>query len=131
MATMLIDTQVWLWSRTKPERLRKPVQALLTDPDQTLLFSAVSIVEIAIKYSVGKLQLPSVPAQFIPPRLAEDQLTILNLEARHGLVLAELPLHHRDPFDRMLIAQARCEKVAIVTSDPWFDQYDIDVIPAA
>lgn len=131
MATMLIDTQVWLWSRTQPERLGQSVQALLTDPDHTLVFSVVSIVEIGIKYSIGKLQVPSVPAQFIPPRLAEDQLTILNLEARHGLVLAELPLHHRDPFDRMLIAQARCEQIPIITSDPWFDRYDVEVIAVA
>lgn len=131
MARILIDTHVWLWSLAEPERLSETARTVLTDADHELLVSVASVAEIGIKHSIGKLSLPEPVGQFISRRIAADDLTVLALELSHVLALAELPLHHRDPFDRMLIAQARVEGVPLMTSDPWFEPYGLELIPAS
>ncbi len=130
MARILIDTQVWLWTRTEPERLNEAVRSRLIDPGQVVLFSMASAIEVAIKYAIGKLPLPEPPRTFMPRRIAEDQLDLLHVELPHTFTLADLPMHHRDPFDRLLIAQAVAERIPIITADPVFGRYDVEVIAA-
>lgn len=127
----VVDTQVWLWANLDRSRLRKRALGLLEDSDNVIYFSTVSAAEIAIKHSLGKLSLPAAPAEYVPVRVASGGFRILRLELGHALGVARLPLHHRDPFDRLLIAQARSQRVPIMTSDPRFSQYEVEVILAA
>lgn len=91
-----------------------------------LLFSAVSFAEIGVKASIGKLTVPAG----LKEQVIDSGLKILQLEAQHGLGVTELPMHHRDPFDRLLISQARAEGLAILTADERFAEYDVEVIAA-
>jgi PIN domain nuclease of toxin-antitoxin system len=130
MTRYLLDTHVWLWLQTDPERVSGPVLAQLADPGTVLLLSAASSWEIAIKHRLGKLPLPEAPVRYVPDRMRRSGTTGLAVEHAHALAVAELPPHHRDPFDRLLVAQARHLGVPIVTADPAFDPYDVDVVGA-
>jgi PIN domain nuclease of toxin-antitoxin system len=127
----LLDTHVWLWWLLRPERIRREVVRLIADAANTIYVSTVSSWEIAIKISIGKLRLPEAMEKAIPDSLAVDSMATLVLEHRHCFELATLPLHHRDPFDRMLIAQARVQGWPVITADPEFDHYDVEVIKAS
>ena len=100
---------------------------MLADPAQRVLLSAVSSWEIAIKHSLGRLDLPEPPAEYVPSRIATARLTAIAIEHAHALRAGTLPLH-RDPFDRLLIGQARELDIPVMTSDQVFDQYDVEVI---
>ena len=128
--TLLIDTHCWLWWLTDPARLRAPALRLLNDAATRILLSAASSWEISIKYSLGKLDLPEHPDEFIPARLRRDRIEALAIEHSHALKTAGLPYHHRDPFDRLLVAQAMALDIPIMTADPAFDAYEIQVIPS-
>ena len=104
--------------------------SLLNDGATEILLSAASSWEIAIKYSLAKLDLPQHPDEFIPVRLRRDRIEALALEHSHASKTAGLPYHHRDPFDRLLIAQAMDLDIPIMTADPAFDPYAIEVIPS-
>jgi PIN domain nuclease of toxin-antitoxin system len=123
----LIDTQCWLWLQVSPERLTPAVLAPLEDPANEIFFSAASSWEIAIKYALGKLPLPEPPRRYVPSRMATSGSRGLAVEHAHTLRVAELPRHHRDPFDRLLVAQAQVEKLIVVTVDRQFEPYDIQV----
>lgn len=123
----LLDTQCWLWLQTRPERIEAATLALLRDPSHTLYLSAASSWEIAIKHALGKLALPEPPRAYVPSRMKLSGTTGLPVQHRHALEVAELPPHHRDPFDRLLVAQARCEDLVLVTSDPVFEAYQVSV----
>ena len=127
---LLLDTQVWLWMLAAPERLSRKSRALVVSPDNELLLSAASAWEIAIKYGLGKLQLPEAPAAYIPRLMTRTGITPLPVQHRHALRVADLPLRHRDPFDRLLVAQAQLEELPILTADPSFKLYEVEVIPA-
>jgi PIN domain nuclease of toxin-antitoxin system len=127
---VLLDTQVWLWMLAAPERLSAKSRALLVATENELLLSAASAWEIAIKHGLGKLQLPESPAKFIPRMMVHTSVTPLPIHHRHALHIAELPEHHRDPFDRLLVAQARVEGVPIISADRQFRQYDVEVLLA-
>ena len=127
---VLIDTCVFLWMRMAPDRLAPDVQELIVDKTNDVLFSAVSSWEIAFKYAVGRLQLPEPPSVFVAERIASSELTPIAVEHSHALRVAALPMHHRDPFDRLLIAQASEMQVPIVTDDHSFSPYEVDVISA-
>lgn len=122
----LVDTHCWLWLQASPERLAREVVSLLEDPDNELLLSAASSWEIAIKYAIGKLRLPEAPDRYVPRRMSASGTRGLAIEHAHSLRVAELPMHHRDPFDRLLVAQAQIEKLTLVTVDPQFDDYDVE-----
>ena len=128
---VLIDTCVFLWMRMAPDRLAPDVREVLADRANDVLYSAVSSWEIAIKYAVGRLRLPEPPSDFVTDRIASSGLTPISVEHSHALRVASLPMHHRDPFDRLLIAQAMDMQVPIVTDDHGFDPYAIEVIAAA
>jgi PIN domain nuclease of toxin-antitoxin system len=127
---LLLDTQVWLWLQTEPERVPDDLRSRLADTATELLLSAASSWEIAIKYSLGKLALSSPPRDYVPSRMRSGAVSALPVSHAHSLHVATLPLHHRDPFDRLLIAQAQLEKLPLVTADKRIDRYDVDVVPA-
>jgi PIN domain nuclease of toxin-antitoxin system len=122
---ILLDTHIFLWLQTEPGRLRKRL-ALLEDPRNDLLVSAVSSWEIAVKYSLGRLALPEPPERYVPERLRRMGAEPIAIEHRHALAVAKLPKLHRDPFDRLLVAQAGLLDVPIVTADPDVMQYPIE-----
>ena len=127
----LLDTQIWLWSLVSPERLNQEARQIITGSQNRVYFSVVSAWEIAIKYALGKLSLPEPPATFVPGRLVRDRFQVLRVALEHALQVAELPYHHRDPFDRLLIAQSRLEKLPLLSADPVFGKYEVEVIPAS
>lgn len=127
---LLLDTQVWLWMVATPERLAPSARALVTAADNELLFSAASAWEIAIKHALGKLTTPEPPDVFVPRLMAQLGITPLPVLHRHALHVATLPPRHRDPFDRLLVAQAQLEELPILTADPAFGLYEVDLIPA-
>lgn len=126
----LLDTHVWLWLLTEPERLRAEVVERLADSRARVVLSAVSGWEIAIRFSLGHLPLPERPATYVPERMRHSGVEGLAIEHVHALRVAELPPHHRDPFDRLLIAQAQVERLTLVTADEAFDPYDVERISA-
>lgn len=127
---ILIDTHVWLWWITAPDRLRTGAIDMLNDRRNTIYLSAASVWEVVIKHARGKLQLPVPPAEFVPSRMARDGITGIAIEHAHVLQVTHLPLHHHDPFDRIIIAQAQVEGWPIMTADSWFNAYEVEVIPA-
>jgi PIN domain nuclease of toxin-antitoxin system len=114
--------------QTEPERLSEAGRRLLQDPAEELLFSAAAAWEIAIKFALGKLRLPAPPAAFVARALSEDRLATLPISHDHALRAGELPPHHRDPFDRLLIAQAQLESLTVLTADRQFARYDVAVL---
>ena len=103
------------------------VVAQLEDPANEMLLSAASSWEIAIKYALGQLPLPELPHRYVPARMAASGTRGLAIEHAHALRVAGLPRHHRDPFDRLLVAQAQIEKLTIVTVDPQLALYDVAI----
>ena len=125
---ILLDTHCWLWWIAEPRRLGGRSRRLIADKGNDILLSAASSWEIAIKYSIGKLVLPEPPEEFVPKRLARDSISPLPVEHFHALHVANLPRHHNDPFDRLLIAQAQLERISVMTIDRLFEPYDIEIV---
>jgi PIN domain nuclease of toxin-antitoxin system len=128
---LLLDTHVWLWMQTEPKRLGLRARNFVGDPKNELLLSAASTWEIAIKWAVGRLPLPEPPQAFFLPRIASTGVTPLAITHAHALRVGELPDHHRDPFDRMLVAQAQIEGIPILTSDRQLWPYAVELLWAA
>ena len=127
---ILLDTQCWLWMAASPERLSPRARAAVERAENQLFFSAASAWEIAIKHALGKLSLPEPPVRYVPSRVDRLRTTSLPIDQAHALQVAALPPHHRDPFDRLLVAQAQVEDLPILTADPVFGRYDVAVIDA-
>ena len=125
---ILLDTHTFLWWNDASPRLSKKARALLADPANTLLLSVVSAWELVLKAQAGKLRLPEPPSVYVPTRMAHYAMVGLPIVLAHVLAAASLPLHHRDPFDRLLIAQATVEGVPILTADPEFRRYALKVL---
>ncbi len=125
---LLVDTHCWLWWFANDARLGAEARALLEDGENTVFFSAASSWEIAIKSGLGKLELPEAPERYVPKRLAEQGMLGLAVEHAHALSVASLPQHHNDPFDRLLVAQARVEGLSILTVDPNIAAYDVTAL---
>ncbi|MCF3607209.1 type II toxin-antitoxin system VapC family toxin [Planktothrix agardhii 1033] len=129
---LLLDTQCWLWWFAQPERLNQEVIAQIADESNELWFSVASVWEIGIKVAIRKLPLPEPIDTYISSRMVQLDMRYLKITAPHALRSSALPLHHRDPFDRMLIAQAQIEDMTLVSADSMFKQYsDISVLWAA
>lgn len=109
-------------------RLSPPTRALLQDPENQLFLSAASSWEIAIKYALGKLPLPLPPMEYVPSRMETSGTSPLPVQHSHALQAGSLPLHHADPFDRLLIAQAQLEKLKILTVDGQFEAYEVELL---
>ena len=128
---LLLDTQCWLWWFAQPERLNEEAIAHIADEMNELWFSVASIWEIGIKNAIGKLPLPEPIDSYISSRMVQLGVEYLEIRAPHALRAAALPLDHRDPFDRMLIAQAQIEDMTLVSADSMFKQYsDISILCA-
>lgn len=125
---ILLDTHTFLWWNEASPRLSKKALVLLSDPANTLMLSVVSAWELVLKAQTGKVRLAESPSIYVPTRMAHYAMESLPVTLAHALVSESLPLHHRDPFDRMLIAQATIERVPIVTADPEFRRYAIKVL---
>lgn len=121
---ILLDTHCWLWMQVSPDRISAQVQEVLTDPENELFLSAASSWEIAIKWALGKLPLPTPPMEYVPRGLERQGVTGLPVQHRHALHTATLPQHHRDPFDRLLIAQAQLEQLTLLTADEKLGSYE-------
>ena len=124
----LIDTHIFLWWVTDISKLSTKVREILEDSETTILFSAASAWEIITKNQVGKLDLPGPCDEYIESRMSFYGIFPLAITMSHSLKLATLPMLHRDPFDRILIAQALAEGAHLVTADAQIAQYDVPVI---
>ena len=124
----LLDTIVWLWSVGSSEKIGDKGLEILANGDEEVYFSAASSWEIAIKARLGKFRLPEEPIRYVPKRLAEQGIHSLSVTQSHSLRVYDLPLHHHDPFDRLIIAQALSEEMVILTSDHVFKKYPVEVL---
>ncbi len=124
---ILLDTHVWLLTLAEPGRLSEATLAVLSDRGNALYLSAASAWEIAIKHQLGKLPLPCPPGEFVPQRLERDGVNTLPVELGHALYVARLPPLHRDPFDRLLVAQAQLEGMCLYTADDQVLAYEGDI----
>jgi len=122
---LLLDTHAFLWFIMGSSNLSETARALIEDPANENLLSVASLWEMAIKVSLGKLTLASSFDDLIPRQLGLNGIELLNIKVDHTSVVATLPFHHRDPFDRLLIAQAIVEKMPMVSIDAAFDAYPI------
>jgi PIN domain nuclease of toxin-antitoxin system len=119
----LLDTHVLLWWMDDAKELSDDLRRLIADPSHVLFVSAVSIWEARVKQSVGKLELPANFASVLAAQSFEE----LPITHAHAQAIEKLPAVHRDPFDRMLIAQAKCEGLTLLTRDRIFERYGISV----
>ena len=122
---LLLDTHVFLWWITDDERLSPRARALIADGNNELFLSAASAWEIVAKLRLGRVTLAGDPSSIIPEQLALNGIHSLPIQAVHALRLSALPPHHRDPFDRLLIAQAQAENLTVLTTDGRFAAYGI------
>jgi PIN domain nuclease of toxin-antitoxin system len=127
---VLLDTNVVIWLAAEPSVVRAETLDLLSDDSTGLVLSAVVAWEVSIKWGAGKLVLPQHPKEWVTWLAREFGVEPLPVSYAHAVEVAELPEHHRDPFDRLLIAQAQVEGLPIVTADRSFGRYEVDVIPA-
>jgi PIN domain nuclease of toxin-antitoxin system len=123
----ILDTHAFLWALAGDERMSRLARDTFAGPTG-LSLSIASIWEILIKVQSGKLKLPRPAGPYVLKKLAENGIEVLYISLDHLLALERLPMHHRDPFDRMLIAQSMEENLPIVTSDPLFARYDVRLI---
>jgi PIN domain nuclease of toxin-antitoxin system len=121
----LLDTHSFLWFISGNERLSDPARTFIGDPDNLVYVSVASIWEIAIKHSLGKLALHRPFEELLTAELSGQGLEVLGIELRHLAELTRLPLHHRDPFDRLLVAQAIADSMPIISVDETLDAYGV------
>ncbi len=125
---VLLDTHTFIWLDNDPERLSAKVARVCADPSNTILLSIAGIWEMQIKLQLGKLTLPAPLADIVANQLKNNQIELLPVQLAHVLQLANLPLRHKDPFDRLLIAQALVEDATMLSNDPLIKQYSVPVI---
>ncbi len=125
---LLFDTHTFLWWTDQQQGLSPRVIALCQNSDNTLLLSVVSIWEMQIKTQSGKLKLSKPFREFVEKEIQRNEMAILPVALDHVLTLESLPLHHRDPFDRLLVAQAISENAALLSSDRKLTDYPVQVV---
>lgn len=128
--TLLIDTHVLLWVLSDPEQLAQDCREALVDEHNEVFVSAASVWEVAIKHHLGRLRLPGPLASWLPAAIADAGISMLDTTAEHACATDRLPDHHRDPFDRMLVAQARVERMRLVTRDKTIAKYPVETLRA-
>ena len=127
---VLLDTHVWLWMWGDPERLRNEARTIVEDPDSELNVSAVSAWEIATKHAAGRLRLPTPAHEWLTDARHRRDVTELPITFAHAIRAGNLPPHHPDPFDRMLVAQAQVENLVLVSADPKVAAYEVEFLRA-
>jgi PIN domain nuclease of toxin-antitoxin system len=125
---LLLDTHAFLWWVEGTPALGRRARAAVANPDNEVFFSIASCWELAIKLSLGKLRLTQRLDRFIPEQLTVNGFSLFAVELRHVVGVADLPFHHRDPFDRLLAAQALQDQLAIVSTDRVFRKYGVTVV---
>lgn len=122
---VLLDTHAFLWFIGDDPRLTVLARETIESPDVTPFLSAASLWEMAIKISLGKLTLPQPYEVFLREQLTLNGVGILNISLQHTAAVVDLPFHHRDPFDRLLAAQAMTEDLMLISADAVFDRYPV------
>ncbi len=122
---LLLDTHAFLWFVTNDPNLSEAALEFVAEPANEVLVSPASCWEIAIKVSLGKYRLTAPFETFFREGIEENAMTVLPIEIRHAAVLSCLPMHHKDPFDRMMISQAIAERIPIVSRDASLDAYGV------
>jgi PIN domain nuclease of toxin-antitoxin system len=123
---VLIDTHVFIWWTGEASQLSPLAHRILTDPETEPILSIASIWEMQIKVSLGKLSLRAALPDLVNDEVSRNRIKLLPIALTHIYGVGDLPLHHKDPFDRLLIAQSMMEEVAIVSIDEKFDAYGVD-----
>lgn len=124
----LLDTHAFIWWSTADSRLGKRATRIIRDSDNEVLFSAASAWEIATKHRLGKLPEAETILDDLPEALSLSRIEVLPISLEHASAAGSLSGAHRDPFDRMLIAQSRIERIPVVTADPIFKSYDVEIL---
>ncbi len=125
---LLLDTQILLWALSARSRIPAHMREAIESRTNTVFVSAASMWEIAIKASLGKLEISGLDLTELPGFVDASGFDELPLVSRHALGVHDLPRHHGDPFDRMLIAQARAERLTLVSVDPAFRAYEVSLL---
>ena len=124
----LLDTHIFLWWITDAPQLPPYIRKMISAGSARLFLSAASCWEIAIKAQIGRIELPDKPGIFISHQMSLNAIQGLPIQTSHALQIFNLPIHHRDPFDRIIIAQSQLEKLPIITSDPLIAKYKVKVV---
>lgn len=125
---VLLDTHTFIWWNGDLSLLSRAARSICEDKENILMLSLVSIWEMQIKGQLGKLAFHQPLPEIIESQQRDNGVELLSVTTEHIYALQNLPSHHRDPFDRLLIAQANIEKIPVVTSDPLFQRYEVDVL---
>ena len=125
---LLLDTHAFLWFIGGDERLSAKAKEAIADLENEVFLSVASLWEIAVKINVGKLKLPRPFGELIPEQLMQNEIAILRFELSHMTRYVDLPLHHRDPFDRLIVVQSQMEEMPLVSKDETFGSYDVDLL---
>lgn len=125
---LLLDTHAFLFWILDSDRLSSRAREIFMAPETVLLWSAASSWEISIKFALGRLSFTRPPREFLPEQLRQQRVGSLPIEHEHAFRVAELPHHHRDPFDRLLVAQAQIERIPILSRDAAIRDYDVEVV---
>lgn len=122
---LLLDTHTFLWFIAGSSLLTRKARAAIEDENNRIFLSVASLWEIAIKVSLGKIKLSESFDTFIPEQLTVNGIELLDISIEHTALVATMPFHHRDPFDRLIAAQARVENITLVSTDDVFDSYEV------
>jgi PIN domain nuclease of toxin-antitoxin system len=125
---LLLDTHAFLWFITGDPKLSSTAERAIRDGTNELLLSVASVWEMAIKVRLDRLPIPQPLDSFVPRQLEINRISLLPIELQHTFEIARLPLHHRDPFDRLLIGQAMVETIPIISADDAFASYEVEVM---
>ncbi len=128
MSRCLLDTHAFLWFIMGDDSLGQGARKAIESPNNQIFVSLISLWEIGIKHSLGRLPLSKPFEILIPEQIQLNGFLSLPVEQKHINTMINLPWHHRDPFDRLLIAQAQCEDMSMVSKDRYFEAYDIDLV---
>jgi len=125
---LLLDTHTFIWIVSDSSKLSNKVATLFSSEENQVYLSSVNLWEIQIKTQLGKLKLDGTLSDIVSKQISENQLEPLSVNFDHVMQLDNLPIHHKDPFDRLLIAQAQSEELTLLSKDAVFEQYDVQVI---
>ncbi len=125
---LLLDTHAFIWWATRDQRLSSRAHEAIAAPETAVFLSVVTPWEMTIKHSLGRLELEEPPRSLVYAQIARHGYQLLDVALEHVLSAGELPLHHRDPFDRLLIAQAWTEGLTLVSGDSVFALYDLTLL---
>lgn len=127
--TILLDTHTWLWLLSEPAKFSPKTLRLVSNKETDLFLSVASIWEISIKSALGKLRLPHPVKEYLPEKMAALGVQELSIGGLHALTAGQLPNHHADPFDRLIIAQSMIEGFPVLGADKVFERYGVKLLP--